>query len=484
MVVTNPISITFNELLLGGSSQVFQLLGPYVIDKSYDSIRIVADVVVVASNIETLAPWCDNLESKFRERLVNGQSFVIAMADNSWTYEVGVNVLKVTSSITKSGNPDFDRGASRAYTLKIEGELPANAPTDDGLRDIEALVDYSASRQAVVTFRGTYTTTSAGDAKTLYETNGDAVCTGYLTVVDSVAVWELADETYSLDREGDGTTPSSHVVNFTRQYVMLLASQSSEFADDPAIVDHRVTFTQMTQGAGDSLREASRLRRVIGSYDCGVRADETTDLSAIYKTKIRGHVQSLFVTNFNPVVFAIEEERVSYDETANRISVSIQFLYQDSSGEDIIEIAQSVTVRETRTIDYTPTHDKDEHAYEADVGWATLERVWVRVVLAVGFEPPKSRIHKRASTNGVLGRFDDNIRGQPGPDGRDTAEVQEAGWNVISSSSQVTPQYLGDPSGPQIEATLLTENVVERWHKKPAPRAGAPLGGPITPGGG
>lgn len=481
MSVTNPISITFDELELGGASSTYQLLGPYVIDKSYDAIRIVADVVVVASSVETLQPLADALEVKFRTRLTNGSTFAIAMSGNSWTYTVGSSVLKVTSTITKTGNPDFDRGASRAYTITITGELPADDTNDDGLRDIEALVDYSPSRQAVVTFRGTYTTTAAGDAKTQYEANADDVCTSHLTVVDSTATWELVDETFTLDREGDGTTPSAHVLNFTRQYVMLIALQTASVLDDPQIVDHRVTFTDLAQYPGDSLEESRRLRRVIGSYDCGVRIDESANLQSVYANKISAHVRALFVSNFNPSVFGVEEERVSYDETSNRISVSLQFIYQDSGGESLIEIAQSVTVRESRTIDYTPTHDKDEHAYEADVGWATLERVWARVALVVGNEPPKSRIHKRARSTGVLGRFDDNINGQPGPDGRDTSEVQAEGWNVIASSSQVTPQHLGDPASSQIETTLLTETVVERWHKKPAARTNVPVQtGPIT----
>lgn len=474
MVVVNPMSITFDGFQLGGESPTYQLLGPYVIDKSFDSIRLVVDVIVVTASIELLQQASELLEDKFRTRLTDGQSFSIAMSSSVWTYTVGSSVLKVNSTAAKTGNPDYDREGSRAYTITIVGELPADGENDNGLRDIEALVDFTPSRQEVVTFRGTYTATTVGDAKENYEDGADDRCSEYLDVVNSAGSWEMVDETYTLDREGDGTTPAPHELNFTRQYVRLLANQSAGALDDSQIYDHRISFSDLSQYPGDSRDDARRLRRVAASYECAVAAGN--DLRSVYRNKVRSHLRSLFVANFNPSVFGIEDARVSYDDTTSRISVTIQFIYQDSGGEALLRVSQAVMVREVRTIDYTPTHEEDEYAANADVGFAVLERVWTRTATVMGNEPPKSRIIERARSTGALGRFDDNINGQPGPDGRDTAKIQEEGWNVLSSTSQVAPQLIGNPDYAQVETTVLTEAVIERYHRKPGQRTSTPVG--------
>ena len=215
-------------------------------------------------------------------------------------------------------------------------------------------------------------------AKSRYEADGDNTTSDYLDVIDSSATFELVDETYTLDREGDGSTPAAHLLSFTRQYVELLANQSTSGLDDNQIKDHRITFTDLGQYPGDSDEDVGRLRRVVGSYDCAVDIEETTNLKSVYDSKVKDHLRELFVSTFNPTQFGAEEERISYDETAKRISVTFQFIYQPSGATSIIEVAQSVAYRESRSLDMTPTHEPDEFAYEVDVGFATLERVWNR----------------------------------------------------------------------------------------------------------
>jgi hypothetical protein len=184
----------------------------------------------------------------------------------------------------------------------------------------------------------------------------------------------------------------------------------------------------------------------------------------------------LFQSNFQPQQFAVEEERISYDETNKRISISFQFIYQSSQGEAVVEIVQSVAFREARNIDYTPTHEEDEFACEADVGFAVLERVWNRTAIAIGEEAPKLRIRERARTEGPIGRFTNIIAGQSGPDLENTSQVNDEGWNVIASTSQVTPQWVGAPNGQdRIRLSVLTETVVERFHSKPGNRTSTPI---------
>jgi len=469
MAVPNPFSITYGGRQVGGSS-AYQLHGPYVIDKSFEALRLVFDVVVVATDAADLQQQSETLEDSFRRRLAKGDSLVIDLDGSSWTYTVGSDLLKTTASIAKTGNPDTDKALSRAYTVTIQGELPASDQA--GLRDLEILVDYAAGRQKTVTMRGTYTATSAGDAVARYKADFDAEAQAYLTAIGSQDTYELVDESYSMDRErtsSSSTTPASHLCNFTRQYIELLANQSQALKDDPQIRDHRVIFTDLSQHPGDGKPGIQRLRRVVGSYDCAVDITQTTDLAAVFENKVKRHVRELFRANFEPSVFAVEEQRVSYDETAKRISVSLQFIYQASGSEALVEVSQSVAFREARNIDYTPTHDSDEFSAEADVGWASLERVWNRTAIVVGRETPKLRIIETPRA-GDAGLFTDNIGGQAGPDTSNGTNINGNGWNIIASTSQVTPQWIGSPDDEQIEVQVLTETVVERYHRRPTRR--------------
>ena len=68
MAISNPFKITYNGTAIGGTSGSYQLLGPYVIDKSFRVLRVVFDVLVVAGSAGSLRSLSDTLETKYRER--------------------------------------------------------------------------------------------------------------------------------------------------------------------------------------------------------------------------------------------------------------------------------------------------------------------------------------------------------------------------------------------------------------------------------
>jgi hypothetical protein len=466
MSITNPFSITYGGRQVGGSTG-YQLHGPYIIDKSHQELRLVFEVVITAGSFSNLKSRSDTLEDDFSKRLTDGDTLVVNLGGSKWTYTHGRTILKTKASIQKSGDPEKDLPLSRAYTCSIEGELPAS--DDAGLRDIEVLTDLSSGRQKTVTMRGTYTASSSGDALAVYLSAFDAEAATYLTAIDSSAqssgAFELVDESYTMDREKSGGTPTPHLCNFTRQYTEILANQSSASLNDAEIRDHRIVFTQMIQHPGDSRDNVNRLRRVIGTYECSIDIDVTTDLKTVYETKVKDHVKELFRTNFDPAVFAFEDQRVTYDETAKRLAAAVQFVYQPSSGGAILEMSQGLAYRENRTIDYTHTHGPDELAAEADLGFADVERVWTRTVIAVGEDTPKQRIGAKAKA-GAAGLFTDTIGGVSAPDARDS-KIVAAGWNVIQNTSQSVDRWIGDPEGEMIQAVVLTETIVERFNTKP-----------------
>lgn len=485
MAITNPFSITYGSRQVGGST-AYQLLGPYVIEKSYTEFRLVFEVIFTASSFSTLKSRAESLEDDFRKRLQDGDTITVSINGENFTYTMGTTLLNAEAAITKKGDPETDRGYSRAYTVSITAELPADDSNDAGLRDIQVNTTYEASRQKTVTMQGTYTATTAGDAKSRYDSAFDNVASDYLDAIDSSATWELDAESFTLDRQRDsGGTPNAHLLNFSRQYVELLANQSSGSLDDTQIKDHRVIFTDLSQHPGDALDDIRRLRRVVGTFDAAVDIEETTDLKSVYESKVRDYIKSEFQSTFQPQTFGVVDKRVSYDETNKRISVQFEFLYQGQNGENIIEISQSVAYREQRSLQYTPVHGGGEYDANVDVGWASRERIWNRTVVALGTVSPKLRLSERASNEEPIGRWDDTVAGVQGPDSRDTSKINAEGWNTIASTSQATPTRIGDAEeGQQIEVITLTETVVERFHAKPGNRTSVPIqGGGATTGG-
>ena len=478
MAIPNSIQISYGSTTVGGSTP-YQLHGPYILDKSFDQLRLVFDVIITSASQTGLQSLSEDLEDAFRERLTAGQRLIIGLGGSSWTYVTGQSLLRPRASIVKSGNPDTDRGLSRAYTITINGELPADGSIDNGLRDIELQVELSPSRQQTVTMRGVYTATSSGNAVQNYESNADGVASSYLSAIDNQATWELVAESYSMDRERGNSGPASHICTFTRQYIQLLFNQTEDALDDPQIRDHRVTFTDTSSYPGDGQQDIFRLHRVIANYDCGINIEQTQDIKSVYENKVRPHLLALFESNFEPQVFAVEDERASYDHTGNRMAVAMQMVFQPSGGTDIVEVSQSVAVRESRTIDYTPIHEDDEFAYEVDLGWAVLERIWQRTVIAIGSERPALRISERPSSN-VVGGFIGPVGSLQGPDNRDGTQLVREGWNIVASTSQVTPQWIGNPDDEQIQVSVLTENVTERYSRRPGPRTRSPILGPTT----
>ena len=454
MAVNNPFTITYNGTAIGGSSDTYQLLGAYVIDKSYRVLRVVFDVIVVATSAATLRSLSDTLETKFRER---DKNLEIDTGSTVWTWTAGTHYFNPVSTIAKSGNSETDRGLSRAYTVVIEAELPSDTSGENGLLEISTGVNFTAGRQKTVTIKGSYTATSSATSSANYTTNADTKLNAILAALDGAATWELLDEEYDYDRNTANT-------NFQRQYIQVLFNQSTGTLDDTDIKEHDVVFTDLSQHPADSREGIQRLRRVVGSYSCRIDIEQTTDLQGTFEDKIRPLILDTFQANFSPSVFCIEDRKVSYDETSKRISVTLQFLYQKDGGEAVVEISQSVAYREQRTIDYTPVHSSEsETTAYADPGWATIERVWTRTVVVLGDERPQRRIGGTPSY-GPAGDFD--AMGGLQIEGRDT--IVASGWNIISNTSSIQSQWIGDPTSEgQLKLTALTETVVERYHTQP-----------------
>ena len=91
MALDNPFSITYGSRTIGGTSDTYLLHGPYILDKSFSTLRVVFDCVVTASTHASLKSAADNVETDFSKR---DQSLVITLGSgNTFTYTHGSTLL-------------------------------------------------------------------------------------------------------------------------------------------------------------------------------------------------------------------------------------------------------------------------------------------------------------------------------------------------------------------------------------------------------
>ena len=470
--IKNPIEITYGVITVGGESAEFQLHGPYGYEKSPHALRVTFDVIVIGDpeSTDPISDFYDNcilIEDGFAAR---DKSLTIVVdkddTDVSYAYVAGSSFLNSVGSVTKIADPDTDRGLSRGYTVTIEAQVPTD---DAGLRELEVTDLQDPSRRHSVTMRGIYATSGARAA---YASNRDSEDPAILAAISGDYAWELVDESSSADRK-------DLVCTFSRTYEQLLMDQSVGLADNTNIRDHRVVFSEHTPAPGDAKKDIHRLRTVTASYDCSLDID-VVDFSSsnkgaqrkIYEGVMRELLMQAFVENFNPIIFTIEDQHVAYDETNARVSASITILYQKEKGEEVIELSESVSIRELRTIDYTPVFTGGEYDQVAAAGFALRERIATRTAVVIGTTLPRQRI---GTGHTPAGKSEGEISGL---ESRGAFVTATTGWNLISNLSQVTPRLIGIPgidfdSYEQIEVSVLDETVVERYHKTPRGSTGS-----------
>lgn len=449
--ITNLFSITYGATLMGGTSEAYRLHAPYTLDIGHEGLRLVFDVVVVGKSYDTdtegLSQLSEALHTALRQR---DQDIAIDIAGTVTTYTSGTVALNVVASCAKSGNQQTDRGFSRVYTVVIEAELAADTTGDNGLRDLFVDVQYEESQRRIVTMTGTYTATvgNPDDAEQEYVDRFSGVATTILAAIDATASWEIRGHNVTRDR-------NNHTAEFRRAYVELLANQVEAVLDSDTIRDHRILFTDETAHPGDAVADVYRLRRVRAEYACAVDINFSTDQEGTWQTLIRPHVVALFQTTYNPSEWAVEDYNVTIDPTNSRVNATLTFVYVDPDGGKLVEVSATSTIRETRTIDYTPKHGGSELDMAADPGWATVERVVSRTFISLGESFPISRIAGRNNSGDRVTTTLDFPSS--------SSNVKKSGWNLVSSTSAATPQWIGDPSfGSQILVTVLSETVVYR----------------------
>ena len=518
MAITSPLSITWRDLTVGGST-VYPIAGPYMLERSYDRFLLVFNVLVTADDFATLVSRSTTLENTFGSRLgydSNTNDLVISLDGNSFTYEHGKTIFNAEGTISKSGDPETDGPLSRLYTVRIQGETPEE--TGGGLREFEVTVTLDESRVHNVSMRGVYFAKSDGtkDAYTQYDSEFDSIATSYLNFVGTASDFELVAESYNVDRNrttDSGSLPNPHKCAFNRQYREIIFNQVEGTLNDPRIVNNRMQFSNMGNFIDNGREDVQRLQRVAVVYDCALDHETNPDAKAIAEDVVIPYILSEFKRLYTPDTFCVEAKTAGFDPAQLRLSVSVTLAFVPSDAGDvtILDAQESVQYRETRTIDFTYVHGGGELDAYAAPGFGVKERVWHRQITCVGAQSAISRLFPQdggggpgggsggASSGGsttqpgggapgggsgpggsgnptdgnsgggsnVIGEWTNEIRGEKGLDTYTHDAVQESGWNTVTSSSTVVPLFMGEVNGERIEKTKLMETCVQRFTKVP-----------------
>ena len=138
---------------------------------------------------------------------------LIDIHGTQWTYPYGTDMLNTRATLAKTGDPEADRGYSRAYTCTVEGDLPADddsaaAGSVTGLREIEWTVDFESGRQRIVSARGIYTATKTPDRKATanyqHADGADTEATTFVAALSGSASYEFVDAPFTSDRHAHG----------------------------------------------------------------------------------------------------------------------------------------------------------------------------------------------------------------------------------------------------------------------------------------
>ena len=244
--------------------------------------------------------------------------------------------LNVEASVVKAGS-DADTGGSRLYEVTISGELPwtLSSPGSgmQGLRDFSYDVEFTASRQAVLTVNGEYTAQESGnDGRAQYLAQIDARVTTILTLLGGT--WPAADkpeaETYTPDN-------SDAVVSFSRTYREIIFGQQIGSLNRPEIMTQSMTVTRDVSGIeDDATSSALPLETLRVSYEASVDKGVTTDLRNVWDTVARPWCLDRARAATGASTFLLQNESVSTDGPQNILRAELVLKASDLSVGQIL----------------------------------------------------------------------------------------------------------------------------------------------------
>jgi hypothetical protein len=260
MAAGREFSISYNGLAIPSTQSGLKLEvhGVHQIRKSSRDFDVSFDVVVYApTSAITGANFrsaCIEIETKFRAPLADlviAQSTIGAGGDTGNLLELRSTrreALNAEAEVEKVGS-QADSARSRLYRVTISGELPYQQSTaltisgGAGLRDVEVIVEFGASRRAQLTIAGEYTGqpgVSSVSASAQYAAQISALVTAAMNEV--TATWPAVGKPFSERTSRDKTNDT---MRFERVYKEIITSESLAGADDADVIDQRLTIERV-----------------------------------------------------------------------------------------------------------------------------------------------------------------------------------------------------------------------------------------------
>lgn len=265
----------------------------------------------------------------------------------------------IRNELTEPGDLAYDTPVTARFVFRAGFERLADNSGDSYRREAQVAIAYTASRQRLVTFTGTYTAGGGNTALANYLANVAAWVSTRLTEISGTATFEKVGEPdvrYDDER---------NVLTFAQAHREVLFDQASTGTNEASIVADAITFRRV--GAWRHGRSAGDLApvRALISYACAV--DQTVTGPASLKTFYVATVKPYMVTKATSILGgtpAIETEDVGFDVSTNTISATLGVVLV-GVGAGIVEYDEVVTYNLDRQRTFRKRWDGKPDTYNA-----------------------------------------------------------------------------------------------------------------------
>jgi hypothetical protein len=390
--VNRTLSISWGAFTVGGNTdreldgQVDMHVGWETSNVSF-TVMVQADQGAADPDVD-FATKCVAIETAFRTPRLNlvvsqGAATLVSFSHTASTGFTGVPM------ISKSED-EANTGYSRRYHISIDIQMPADVTLTNGRREADIRVIFSPSRRRRCEISGVYTSLppAGGAARAQYQASIDAYALTVLTALGGT--WELAEEPTVTEDD------VQKVVHFARVYDELIFKQAGAALDSTSIVRQTLRISRARTSPGDSIPgggggpdaprrhggiggggfnaggvggqfvgnapgsdfggiggtpggpggfgssssgTVNRLVEVDASYECWVDHTVTTNLESLYST-IKTFIVEQIKSVLSLGVFALTDDRPTFDFDDNRISASVRGSGATTSG--LVQYTMSV----------------------------------------------------------------------------------------------------------------------------------------------
>lgn len=371
--IDQEISITYGSTVLGGSTNrdIDSKVQKLQITKDYESFEIVALFVTsghvsdAAFNTEITA-----LEAAFKDI---DQTITVAHNAETWySFSPAANTGFNTRATIRKVGDDADTVRSRAYTITLTAELPADRSGRAGRRSSQVNIDLTPGKVITVEITGVYTALSGNSSLDQYDASIAAYSAAVLTVVKSSATFDLIEESKNHDDQ-------NKVITFRQVYEELIFDESQGTLDDLQIKNQTLNVSRLTEAPGDSPAAFAQIRHLetlTVEYESEIDQTVTKDIRSVWENTIRPYIVQVIQDTAEGGLIAITELVPTFHYADNKITATGTAIAQ--AGSELLEFNRTDELDDERGVVIRKVHTGNPRAaYEwQGPGALTLTTTW------------------------------------------------------------------------------------------------------------